>query len=327
VILNYPSANFVDGELVGDVDKTINFLLKDIEVCAAGVLQYLVHAAEVIASRKVKTIFEDVGLTPQQALKGAMKLMTVLVEESGGMREKVTHKSGKFCLDSKPDGVFLTQARAEDAAETKLKDIHKQMGIGVVNILPGTHCRDVKAFLKKGWWKIYIGKDPACDTITTDNVHVDMTVRSMEVMENETTKVYENPDWDRILCAVRSEEFLNIKLYVEHGSRVMIKGFVNFCFASKPTKTRGTKELEILKLREILKCNLAMVYLISSTPGDISETRKKRSEEMLAEWLLKDVIGTIQLENLNDKKLQQRVEALKDFYLVFVGMPLELEDK
>lgn len=119
--------------------------------------------------------------------------------------------------------------------------------------------------------------------------------------------------------------FKSIQIKAERGARAHVSNFTWMCFGSCPSKEKGVKEKEVIKLREILKINLAMVYLIS-TPAT-ERTPGKSVQEHMCEWLLQEVISTIERENFGDAKLLGRVEALKDFFLVFVGQPLELEDQ
>jgi len=89
----------------------------------------------------------------------------------------------------------------------------------------------------------------------------------------------------------------------------------------KPDQFKGEKEHELIKLREILKIHLAVIYLMSLNKEGCDG---KSRGEYVAEWLLNDVVAGIYEHGCRDETLLQRVEALKDFYLVFVGEPLPL---
>jgi len=283
-----------------------------------GVLQYYVNVAEVIAGRQVTSISQE------QSLMAARKLMFILLNESGGVNKEKNHKGAKLELAPNPDGALLKKAQKEDEAERRLNVLHELLAEGVVDIEPGTQIDDVRAFLTEGWFGMYIGGLPTCATIKAKNLAVDMTVRSVEATEtNGLTKTL-NKDMSEIQARLLAGNFRRIQIIAELGSRARITSFAKLCFCSCPSK-EGVKEKEVIKLREILKVNLAMVFLISAPA-----TQKGSGEsvqEIMGDWLLQEAISTIEHENFGDPKLLERVEALKDFFLVFVGKPLELEDK
>jgi hypothetical protein len=335
-ILHFPSPRFAfENVLIDGIKDTIQFLTVEHQISATGVLDLLVNVAEVIASRQIRYVAGGILISRDAAHTAARIIMRDLLEESGGLSTERKEASMGFEMKDNPRGHLLVRSREEDKKALLAARCESITKTGKVTLQAHTRLQDVKSFLRNNrfsWWRrgVYVHDEigVSLQSVVHENVDVGMIVHSgVKIFEGDDGPDNMNVDSVENICESLESEDRNVeavKLFLKKGPYQHVSEFLRMQFGMSIQLDMGLgpRERELIKLREILKINIAIVFLMDSS-GD--ERQDKTPGEIVAEWLLKEVIEENKQHGFADERISQRIEALKDFYLVFVGKPLALE--